>query len=401
MTDVIVAGVGLHPWGKFPHKSWVEMGAEVALGAVAEAGMEWTDVEAMVSGAMQWGGSTGMRSGNTIAAALGETGVPIANINNACASGGSLMRAAYAMITSGMHDSVLVIGTDKSPKGYFPSVPVLADEPRPPVDMVRWQVGVPNPAYWALEMRKRMETYGSTEEHLAQVKVKNSRHGSLNPYARYQKAFTMEQVLASPMVCDPLRLLEICATSDGAAAVVLVSGDKARRLGTRPLVKVAACSLASGEFGDPTIRIPLLSATSDEAATAPLLSESRLAAQKAYEQAGLGARGHGFRGASRQLLLARTPIPGDHGLLRGGRGGKALGRRRDGAGGTAAGLSQRRVFLFRRGDHGSGDPPDSGSDLAASGNSRRPSSGGRPEGHHRGVRCPSQQLGLHSHHLAV
>nr|MDE0500381.1 lipid-transfer protein [bacterium] len=288
MSDVIVAGVGLHPWGKFPEKSWVEMGAEVAMGAVADAGMEWTDVEAMVSGAMQWGGSTGMRSGNTIAAALGETGVPIANINNACASGGSLMRAAYAMITSGMHDSVLVIGTDKSPKGYFPSVPVLADEPRPPVDMVRWQVGVPNPAYWALEMRKRMEAYGSTDEHLAQVKVKNSRHGSLNPYARYRKAFTLEQVMASPMVCDPLRLLEICATSDGAAAVVLVSDKKARRLGVSPLVKVAACSLASGEFGDPTIRIPLLAAASDGAATAPLLSESRLAAQMAYEQAGLG-----------------------------------------------------------------------------------------------------------------
>ena len=82
------------------------------------------------------------------------------------------------MITSGMHESVLVIGTDKSPKGYFPSVPVLADEPQPPVDMVRWQVGVPNPAYWALEMRKRMEAYGSTEEHLAKVKVKNSKHGA-------------------------------------------------------------------------------------------------------------------------------------------------------------------------------------------------------------------------------
>lgn len=288
MSDVIVAGVGLHPWGKFPDKSWVEMGAEVAMEAVKDAGVEWTDVEAMVSGAMQWGGSTGMRSGNTISAALGETGIPIANINNACASGGSLMRAAYAMITSGMHDSVLVIGTDKSPKGYFPSVPVLADEPRPPVDMVRWQVGVPNPAYWALEMRKRMEAYGSTERHLAQVKVKNSRHGALNPYARYRKEFSLEQVLASPMVCDPLRLLEICATSDGAAAVLLVSASKARRLSVKPMVKVAACSLASGEFGDPTIRIPLLSAASDTAASAPLLSESRLAAEMAYEQAGLG-----------------------------------------------------------------------------------------------------------------
>ena len=132
-----------------------------------------------------------------------------------------------------------------------------------------------------------MERYGTTAEQLAQVKVKNSRHGALNPYARYQREFTIEEVLASPMVCDPLHLYEICGTSDGAAAVVLTSRDFAKKNGL-PIVKLAACSLTSGMFGDPTIRIPLLSATSDEEATAPLLSESELAAQMAFDQAGLG-----------------------------------------------------------------------------------------------------------------
>ena len=287
MRDVAIAGVGLHPWGKFPDKSWVQMGAEVAIEAVEEADLRWTDVEAMVAGAMQWGGSTGMRAGNTLAATLGETGIPIANINNACASGGSVLRSAWLMIAAGVHDVVLAVGTDKSPKGFFPSVPVLAEEPDRPVDMVRWHLGLPNPGYWALEMKKRMEEHGSTEEHLAKVKVKNSRHGALNPYARYRKEFTLEEVIGSPMVCDPLRLYEICATSDGAAAVLLTSTDYAARLDA-PVVKLAACSLASGRFGDPTIRIPLLSAVSDDAATAPLLSESKLAAEMAYEQAGLG-----------------------------------------------------------------------------------------------------------------
>ena len=287
MRDVVVAGVGLHPWGKFPDKSWVEMGTEVAIGAVGDAGLRWRDVEAMVAGAMQWGGSTGMRAGNTLAAAIGETGIPIANINNACATGGSVLRSAWLMIAAGIHEVVLAVGTDKSPKGFFPSVPVLAEEPGLPIDMIRWHLGLPNPGYWALEMRKRMEEHGTTEEHLAMVKVKNSRHGALNPYARYQREFTIGEVLDSPMVCDPLRLYEICATSDGAAAVVLTSLDYAKRLGV-PTVKLAACSLASGEFGDPTIRIPLLSAVSDDVASAPLLSESKLAAERAFEQAGLG-----------------------------------------------------------------------------------------------------------------
>ena len=287
MREVVIAGVGLHPWGKFPDKSWVQMGAETALEAADDAGVQWTEIESMVCGAMQWGGSTGMRAGNTIAAAIGETGIPIQNINNACASGGSVLRSAWLMVASELHDVVIAVGADKSPKGFLPSVPVLADEPGMPIDMVRWHLGLPNPGYWALEMRKRMERYGTTAEQLAQVKVKNSRHGALNPYARYQREFTIEEVLASPMVCDPLHLYEICGTSDGAAAVVLTSRDFAKKNGL-PIVKLAACSLTSGMFGDPTMRIPLLSATSDEEATAPLLSESELAARMAFEQAGLG-----------------------------------------------------------------------------------------------------------------
>ena len=287
MSGVKIVGVGLHPWGKFPDKSWAQMGVEVAFEALEDAGLAWTEMQALVAGAMQWGGSTGMRAGNTMAASLGETGIPITNVNNACATGGSVMRTAFSAISAGMHDAVMVIGTDKSPRGFFPSVPVLADEPTLPIDMMRWHVGVPNPAYWALEMRKRMDRFGSTDEHLAKVKVKNSKHGALNPYARYRKEFTIEEVLNSPLVCDPLRLYEICATSDGAAALVLVSDDFAKRKGLKG-ISVAACSLASGLFGDPTIRIPLLSAPADNSAIAPLLSESYVAAKMAYEQAGLG-----------------------------------------------------------------------------------------------------------------
>jgi len=287
MSNVVVVGVGLHPWGKYPNKPWATMGIEVMVDALEDANLGWTDIQGMVSGAMQWGGSLGMRSGNTMAALIGETGIPIANVNNACATGGSLLRTAYGWIESGLHDVVMVVGTDKSPSGFFPSVPVLADEPDMPVDMVRWMMGLPNPGYWALEVRKRMERFGTTENDLALVKVKNSRHGALNPYARYRNEYSIEQVLGSPLVCDPLRLLEICATSDGAAAVILASSEFAKRR-SMPTVRLAGCSLASGLFGDPTLRIPYVSATSDESASAPLLSESYTAAHRAFEQAGLG-----------------------------------------------------------------------------------------------------------------
>src|SRR5439155_16126729 len=96
-------------------------------------------------------------------------------------------------------------------------------------DWLRFRLlGATNPVYFALYARRRMELYGATERDFALVKVKNARHGLENPNARYRKAFTEEEVLASPVVSDPLRLLEICATSDGAAAVVLASGSYAR-----------------------------------------------------------------------------------------------------------------------------------------------------------------------------
>lgn len=286
MREVAIIGVGLHKWGKFPQKSWVQMGVEATVMALQDAGVKWTDIQTVACGSMPWAGSLGLRAGNVLAEVLGETGVPIVNVQNACATGGSVLRTAHLMVATEVCDLALAVAVDKSPTGFFPSLAVLSEEPSPPVDIIRWSVGLPNPGYWALECKKRMERYGTTEVQLAKVKVKNSKNGSTNPNARYRKAFTLEEVLLSPMVCDPLRLYEICATSDGAAAVVLCSTDMAKKLSSNKPIKIAACSLSSGEYGDPTIRIPLLSTTARP--TAPILSESALAAKRAFEQAGLG-----------------------------------------------------------------------------------------------------------------
>lgn len=287
MKDIAIIGVGLHPWGKFPEKPWTQMAAEAAREALGDAGIDWTDVQTLVSGSQLWGGRKGIYSGNYFAEVMGETGLPIINVNNACATAGTVMSMASMIIGAGQADIVMAVGADKSAKGFFPFLPVYHQEPIPSNDTLRWQMGLPNPMYWALECRKRMIKYGVTDTHLAKVKVATSKHGALNPKARYRKEFTLEEVLASPLVTDPLRLLEICATSDGAGAVILCSMDKAKKYTTKPIT-IAAASVGSPLYGDPTTRIPVVSFTPKPGV--PIISESAVAAKRAYEQSGIGPK---------------------------------------------------------------------------------------------------------------
>ena len=285
MKEVAVIGVGMHPWGKFPNKNFLDLGVEATNAALKDAGMEWTDLQAVVSGEWVWGGAAGFISGQSLAAVMGETGIPITNVWNMCATATSVFRTAYHVVASGERDICLAVGLDVSPKGFFP---VLGGENPDDTDFLRWKMlGITNPGYWAIECRKRMEQYGTTERHLAKAKVACSKHGALNPFATYKRVFTEEEVLNSPMVCDPLRLYEICATRDGAAAAILCSMDKANQYTTKP-VRIAGVGLGSSQYGDPTIRLGLLFAPAK--AEAPLVSESAMSAKMAYEMAGIGPK---------------------------------------------------------------------------------------------------------------
>lgn len=281
-------GVGIHPWGKFPDKTFVDLGVVAIENALKDAGLAWKDVQSMTAGCWAWGGTDGMNTGPRIAATLGETGIPITNIYNMCATGTSVFREGYFQVASGMYDVVLALGLDVSPPGFF-SVIGKDDPKRFQVvgpDWLRWKmVGLTNPGCWALECRKRMETFGTTEVHLAKAKVAASKHGALNPNALYRKVFTVEEILASPMVCDPLRLFMICATRDGAGAAILCSMEKARQLTAKP-VQVAGIGLGSSLYGDPTIRLGLVYAPVK--AEAPRVSESASSSRQAYKMAGIG-----------------------------------------------------------------------------------------------------------------
>ncbi len=286
-AEVAVLGVGMHPWGKWG-KSFVEYGMVAARGALADAGVEWRDVQ-FVSGAdTMRNGYPGYVSGATFAQALGFQGAQVASSYAACASGATALGAARAQILAGLCDVALVVGADTTPKGFL--APNVGDRPDDP-DWLRFRLlGATNPTYFALYARRRMELYGATEHDFAKVKVKNARHGLTNPFARYRKEFTEDEVLGSPMVADPLRLLEICATSDGAAAVVVSSLEYAKHHAAAigAPVRIAAISTVTPRYPNPVIEMPEFA--TDSAATAPL-PESGFRdsiAERAYEEAGLG-----------------------------------------------------------------------------------------------------------------
>jgi acetyl-CoA acetyltransferase len=178
-----------------------------------------------------------------------------------------------------------VAGADTTPKGFF--APVGGDRPDDP-DWLRFRLlGATNPTYFGLYARRRMELYGATERDFAKVKVKNSRHGAANPNARYQKAVDEDEVLASPVVASPLRLLDICATSDGGAALVLSSLDFAQSHGARP-VKVAAVSTVTPRYPNTVIEMPNFATDSAAGVALPDRPFRDSIAHAAYQEAGIG-----------------------------------------------------------------------------------------------------------------
>ncbi len=288
---VAVLGAGMHPWGKWG-RNFVEYGLVAARAALDDAGVALGDVEFISGADTIRNGYPGFIAGATFSQALGWTGARVASCYAACASGASAIGAARAQILAGLCDVALVVGADTTPKGFFAPV---GGERRDDPDWLRFHLmGATNPTYFALYARRRMDRFGATEEDFAQVKVKNARHGLANPYARYRKEVTVDEVLASPVVADPLRLLEICATSDGGAALVLTSMDYARRHGAGtaggpPLVTVDAVSTVTPTYPNTVIEMPNFATDSAVAGGAGTSSTFRASiAAAAYAEAGIG-----------------------------------------------------------------------------------------------------------------
>ncbi|MFE2676387.1 lipid-transfer protein [Streptomyces hygroscopicus] len=285
--EVAVLGAGMHPWGKWG-RGFVEYGVKAARAALKDAGLEWSAIRSVVGANTVRCGYPGQVAGATFARALGWQGARVTSVYAACASGARAIDTARAQILSGMADTVLVVGADAAPKGFF--APAGGERPDDP-DWLRFRaLGATNPAYFALWARRRMAVYGDTAEDFARVKVKNAAAGAANPYARYRSPVTAEQVAASPVVADPLRLLDICATSDGAAALVLGSMQTARRLGVARPVRIRAVSSVSPRHPHTALDLPDI-ATDSAPPGSPAPDPFRPSiARAAYEEAGLGPR---------------------------------------------------------------------------------------------------------------
>jgi acetyl-CoA acetyltransferase len=273
MREVAIVGVGIHKFGRFGDKPFTEIGAEAVRMALTDAGVNWRDIQTASCGKSSpvIPRSAGVRVG----ALLGKTGIGITDVDAGCASGAVALKQVVLGIQSGRFDLALAFGVEKRPKGFMDPGEIYE----------KWQIEMglsANPGYWALSARRHMHDYGTTELQLAKIAYKNHRNSVHNPYAMYRKAFTLEEIMNSKMVCDPIRLLAICAPNEGAAAVVLCPSDKAHKFTSKPVI-VASCvhsvAMYSADFRGPMTQ--LSNQLSNPNPTA-------MAADKAYQEAGIG-----------------------------------------------------------------------------------------------------------------
>ena len=266
--EVVVVGVGLHPFGRFPKQDLASLARSAVVEALKDAGVGWTDIPVAYFGHVYY---HGMSVGETALAALGLTGIPIINVENACSSGSTAFWQAYWGISSGMFDLALAFGAEKVPNG--PVTVTAAESPDRYIGADHMMAG------YALRMRRYMAETGAPAAALAQVSVKSRQNASLNPYAHRKQTYTVEQVLGSRLIADPLTLYQCCPTSEGAAAAVLCAREALDQFGLNPqrAIGIAAAVLRSGNYNG---------RGSDHSAFSPYRTEP--AALEAYEMSGLG-----------------------------------------------------------------------------------------------------------------
>lgn len=247
MNEVAVIGVGMTKFGKFVDVPIKELGARAAWEAIQDAQISPKDVQIAYVGNACLGVITGqtMVLGQIILRDVGIRRIPITNVENACASGSSAFREAWMAVASGMYSIALAVGAEK----LYAADTRLSTKALAGATEVEYEanLGLTMAGHWGLRARRFMEKYGTTPEQLAMVSVKNHKNGCLNPRSQYRHKVTVEEVLNSRMIADPLTLLSCNPLGDGAAAAVLASKDVAFRYSNTP-VWVTASVLTTGGY---------------------------------------------------------------------------------------------------------------------------------------------------------
>lgn len=294
MRDVAVVGAGMTRFGKYLERGMKDLTREAVDAALQSAGMDKSALQVAVVGNAAAGLSTGQECvrAQVVLREMGIQEIPMVNTENACASSSTAFQLAWLYVASGMYDIALAVGVEKmyqqDKSRVFASFTAGTDVEVVQQILARMQAEAAKKAeegaaqesggpgksrsvfmdLYAGGARAHMQRYGTTKEQFAKVAVKNHYNGSLNPHAQYREVYTLEEILASPPVAEPLTRLMCAPIGDGAAAAILVSGEKARQYTTKP-VWVRGTALGSGKDARP-----------------PGITER--VAQNAYEMAGIG-----------------------------------------------------------------------------------------------------------------
>ena len=270
MRDVSIIGVGMTRFGKFVDRSAQELGREALWNAIEDANVSVKDINmAYVANAVgqqltELKGTIGQH----VLTSAGIFGIPVVNVENACSGGSTALRGAFLEVASGNCDVALALGVEKL---------FCGDSARSAAAMASGTIyakfGFMFVALYSMQLRKWMEESSATKEHFAKVVVKNSYNGSLNPNAQFQKPMTMEEVLNSRVIAEPLTQFMCSTMADGAAAAIVCSKDLAAKYTSKPLIDIAACELVSGTYSFPG---------------EPHKEITTRAAKRAYEKASIG-----------------------------------------------------------------------------------------------------------------
>jgi acetyl-CoA C-acetyltransferase len=268
--DVAIVGVGLHPFGRFPGVSGIEMGAVAIRRALADAGVEWRDIQ------FAFGGSYEVDNPDAVVALMGLTGIPFTDVYNGCATAASALAMAASTIRLGEHDLGLAVGMDKHLPGAFSADPTQYACPS-------WygEVGqFVTTKFFGMKINKYLHDHAISVATLAKVAAKNYRNGALNPNAFRRKALSEEEILASPVLNHPLTQYMFCSPDEGAAAVVVCPAEHAHRYTDAPIF-LRATTVRTRRLGAFEVHSPWLPI---EEAPGPTVDASRAA----FETAGLG-----------------------------------------------------------------------------------------------------------------
>ncbi|MFS0736082.1 thiolase family protein [Sphingomonas sp. 1P06PA] len=270
MSKACIVGIGIHPFGRSDGMTGLDMGVAAVRSALADAGIEWPQIQ------FAYGGSDSAGNADTMVARLGLSGVQFINVKNGCATGGSALFGATSTIGSGEFDLGLAVGFDKHPRGAF--------DPKP----AEW--GLPEwygetglmltTQFFATKIQRYMHQHGITPLTLGRVAEKSFENGALADHAWRRTPVDLETILNSQMVSDPLTKYMFCSPAEGAVALVLASEARAKAMGV-PIIRLEAAAMRTRPPGSFEVFAPSIDIGGGTA------TATRVASKAAFEAAGI------------------------------------------------------------------------------------------------------------------